>query len=93
MNFNNIILKKYVIEHELTSDYFIIEARKGLYRVSVYERYVDNVLRNYSYVLLIEDKRVLGYNNAPHYPHIRAYPHYKHVVDGLRNILWRRCVD
>jgi hypothetical protein len=37
---------------------------------------------NYSYTLVKEEKRVVGWDNAPHYEELASHPHHFHQEDG-----------
>ena len=37
----------------------------------------------YGYQLLVDDKPLLRYDNAPHHPEIETFPHHKHVGDRV----------
>ena len=39
-------------------------------------------LQKYSYTVIKQDKRVIGWDNAPHHKHLASYPHHFHTQDG-----------
>ena len=44
--------------------------------------YYNEALEKYSYTLVDSGKRVLGWDNAPHHPRLKSFPHHFHAVDG-----------
>ena len=48
----------------------------------VIDIYFNRTLGKYSYTLIKGDKRVIGWDNAPHHLSVRSYPHHFHDVDG-----------
>jgi len=63
--------------------WYRVEARRDRYRVVITELLSDGVIKKYSYTLLIDDKPVLRYDNAPHHPGVETFPHHKHVEDRV----------
>lgn len=44
------------------------------------EQYYHDRLETYAYYWLDQDNRLLiGWDNAPHHPHLPTFPHHKHV--------------
>jgi hypothetical protein len=44
------------------------------------EQYYRNVLEQYAYYWLDSNNHLLiGWDNAPHHPHLPGFPHHKHV--------------
>nr|MDO8080299.1 DUF6516 family protein [Candidatus Freyarchaeota archaeon] len=44
--------------------------------------YYNQTLGKYSYTLIKENKRIIGWDNAPHHISIKSYPHHFHDADG-----------
>lgn len=44
--------------------------------------YYNQTLGKYGYTLIKEDKRIIGWDNAPHHVRVETYPHHFHDVDG-----------
>jgi len=44
--------------------------------------FFNATLNKYSYTLIHNGKRVLGWDNAPHHPNIPNFPHHVHHADG-----------
>lgn len=43
--------------------------------------YFNATLKKYSYVLIKNEKRILGWDNAPHHKNIKTFPHHFHTRD------------
>ncbi|MCX7839967.1 MAG: DUF6516 family protein [Anaerolineae bacterium] len=48
----------------------------------ILDLWFNESLGKYSYALIKENKRVLGWDNAPHHPHLANFPHHLHLADG-----------
>lgn len=45
------------------------------------EQYHNDVLEKYAYYWLDErNELIIGWDNAPHHPHLSTHPHHKHVA-------------
>jgi hypothetical protein len=44
--------------------------------------YFNETLEKYSYTLVRGGQRVLGWDNAPHYPELANFPHHVHYLNG-----------
>lgn len=44
--------------------------------------FYNAVTGRYSYTLVFRNRRVLGWDNALHYPELANYPHHLHLPDG-----------
>jgi hypothetical protein len=55
-----------------------IELEKG----HVLDLYYNAALQKYAYTLIYADRRVLGWDNAPHHPDLPNPPHHFHHPDG-----------
>ena len=44
--------------------------------------YFNETLQKYSYTLVKGNRRVLGWDNAPHHPNLNGFPHHFHAGDG-----------
>lgn len=52
----------------------------------VIDIYFNRTLGKYSYTLIRENKRVIGWDNAPHRLSLKSCPHHFHDADGtIRN--------
>jgi len=52
-------------------------------KIYVMEFISDKRLVKYSYTLLLQDKVIVRYDNAPHHPNITTHPHHKHVMGRI----------
>jgi hypothetical protein len=66
-----------VAVHDLTTKWRI-ELRDD-YLIDVY---FNESLGKYGYSLILADKRIVGWDNAPHHPEIDQFPHHVHYADG-----------
>ena len=44
--------------------------------------YYNATLQKYSYTIIKQNKRIMGWDNAPHHKHVKTYPHHFHTLDG-----------
>lgn len=44
--------------------------------------YYNQTLGKYGYTLIKEDRRVIGWDNAPHHIKVETYPHHFYDIDG-----------
>jgi len=44
--------------------------------------YYNATLQKYSYTIIKQNKRIIGWDNAPHHKHVKTYPHHFHTPDG-----------
>jgi hypothetical protein len=44
--------------------------------------YYNATLQKYSYTIIKQDKRIIGWDNAPHHKHVKSHPHHFHTSDG-----------
>lgn len=56
--------------------------RLELGRDYVLDLYFNPDLLKYSYSLIRRGERILGWDNARHYPGLANYPHHMHLPDG-----------
>ena len=54
---------------ELEKDYFL-------------DLYYNETLGKYAYTLIQQNKRIVGWDNAPHHPGLTNFPHHFHAEDG-----------
>jgi len=48
----------------------------------VFDIYYNQTLGKYSYTLIKEGKRIVGWDNAPHHVSVETHPDHFHDVDG-----------
>ena len=44
--------------------------------------YFNETLGKYSYTLVKNNQRIMGWDNASHYPHLPKFPHHFHTADN-----------
>jgi len=44
--------------------------------------YYNATLQKYSYTIIKQNKRIIGWDNAPHHKHVKTHPHHFHTKDG-----------
>ena len=44
--------------------------------------YYNQTLGKYGYTLIKDNRRVIGWDNAPHHVKVETYPHHFHDIDG-----------
>jgi len=77
-----------VVRHVIRQgeEYFRLRARLDGTVLDVREYWVGNELRLYGYQLLVGDKAVLRYNNAPHHTEVSTFPHHKHIEGRVEEL-------
>jgi len=56
--------------------------RAHLVEEFILDVYYNQTLGKYSYTLIKGDRRVIGWDNAPHHVKVETYPHHFHDIDG-----------
>ncbi len=86
LEFHSITLIAYRPGPANIDGYYKLRAIKHNYKVfSISELLIRGFTVKYSYTLLLYDeKSILRYDNAPHYPHIETFPHHKHENDEIK---------
>lgn len=59
------------------------KVRINLAEGNILDMYYNATLGKYSYALVKDDKRVLGWDNAPHHPDIKSHPHHFHFQNAV----------
>ena len=58
------------------------KVRAYLVKGYILDVYYNQTLGKYGYTLIKENKRIIGWDNAPHHIRVETYPHHFHDVDG-----------
>ena len=58
------------------------KVRIDLVASHVLDLYYNETLGKYSYTLVKAETRILGWDNARHYPSLENFPHHVHQADG-----------
>ncbi|MCB0176448.1 MAG: hypothetical protein KDJ97_38475 [Anaerolineae bacterium] len=48
----------------------------------ILDLYFNATLGKYAYALILNNRRVIGWDNAPHHPGLPHWPHHFHAEDG-----------
>ncbi len=59
-----------------------LELEKGYFL----DLYYNETLGKYAYTLVWQNQRVVGWDNAPHHPHLANFPHHFHAEDGTVHV-------
>ena len=78
--------------HDPSTGLIRIQLRINNARIIIREVLINGTVKKYSYVLLIYDRRILGYDNAHKYDGIPTSPHHKHI-HGQIQPLWNPSIE
>jgi len=59
-----------------------MKVRAYLVEGYILDVYYNQTLGKYGYTLIKDNRRVIGWDNAPHYVKVETYPHHFHDIDG-----------
>jgi len=59
------------------------KVRAHLPRGYILDIYYNATLQKYSYTVIKQNKRIIGWDNAPHHKHVKTHPHHFHKPDGI----------
>ncbi len=71
-----------VCPHVVAVHDLVTKARVELAGGFLLDLYYNPTLGKYTYALIYRDRKVYGWDNAPHHPGITNYPHHFHDEDG-----------
>ncbi|MEB3778930.1 MAG: DUF6516 family protein [Desulfurococcales archaeon] len=84
LGFQSITLAIYKPGPTSMDGYYRLQAVKHDFRVFISELILGGSIAKYSYTLLHSgEKVILRYDNAPHHPYIKTFPHHKHEHDRV----------
>ena len=66
----------------LKVEFFGTKIRSYLLNGYTFDIYYNPTLGKYSYILVKENRRIAGWDNAPHHVSVETYPDHFHDVDG-----------
>lgn len=66
----------------LDSEFLGTKIRAHLPNGYTLDIYYNATLRKYSYTIIKHNKRIIGWDNAPHHKQIKTHPHHFHTLDG-----------
>lgn len=79
------ILKKVakkLLDYDIVLEFLGTKVRAYLINGYVLDIYYNQTLGKYSYTLIKEDKRIIGWNNAPHHVSVETHPDHFHDLNG-----------
>lgn len=62
--------------------YLVTKWRLELPSGYLLDLYFNESVSKYSYTLVREGVRIIGWDNAPHHPELAGFPHHVHQADG-----------
>ena len=83
LGFQSITLAIYRPGPTSMDGYYRLQAVKHDFKVFISELILRGSITKYSYTLLHSEKVILRYDNAPHHPYIKTFPHHKHKHDRV----------
>ena len=79
---NSKLVRRIVQTHvDSTGDAYVLRARAELvngWSLHYWEHRTSKI-RRYSFHVFLERKMVVRWDNAPHHPKVKSFPHHKHV--------------
>jgi hypothetical protein len=58
------------------------KVRAHLPKSYILDIYYNATLQKYSYTIIKQNKRIIGWDNAPHHQHVKTHPHHFHTLYG-----------
>nr|MDO8079217.1 DUF6516 family protein [Candidatus Freyarchaeota archaeon] len=73
-----------LVDYSIITNVEFLRTKVRAHLISGYiiDIYFNQTLRKYSYTLIRENKRIIGWDNAPHHLTLKSHPHHFHNVDG-----------
>lgn len=73
-----------LLDHNVVEDVEFLRTKDRAHLITEYilDIYYNQSLGKYSYALIKENKRIIGWDNAPHHISIESYPDHFHDADG-----------
>jgi hypothetical protein len=88
--FENIIASIEFVSYYEDKEYEVYKCKLILQDSSnlrILERYKNNKLVNYSYYWLTSSNKLkIGWDRAPHHPHLKTFPYHKHLAGKKKPI-------
>jgi len=66
----------------LDIEFFGTKIRAHLPDDYILDIYYNATLQKYSYTIVKQNKRIIGWDNAPHHKHVKTHPHHFHTLEG-----------
>ena len=58
------------------------KVRAYLPKSYILDIYYNATFQKYSYTIIKQNKRIMGWDNASHHKHVKTYPHHLHTPNG-----------
>lgn len=68
--------------HVVSVEDLLTKTRVQLEHGYLLDLFYNDTLGKYSYALVLNNQRVVGWDNAPHHNHLPTAPHHFHAQDG-----------
>lgn len=68
--------------HVVAVQDLLTKTRVELNQGYLLDLFYNDTLGKYAYALILNNQRVLGWDNAPHHDHLPTAPHHFHAEDG-----------
>jgi hypothetical protein len=68
--------------HVVSVEDLLTKTRVGLEQGYVLDLFYNDTLGKYAYAMILNNRRVVGWDNAPHHSHLPTAPHHFHAEDG-----------
>ena len=82
--FSELVVSVEILQHEVSSSSELFKCRAKLKdgsNLRILEKYRHDELAYYSYYWLNDaNELIIGWDRAPHHPHIKSFPHHKHLA-------------
>jgi hypothetical protein len=66
----------------VTVEDLLTKTRVELEQGYLLDLFYNDTLGKYAYALILQNRRVVGWDNAPHHGHLPTAPHHFHAADG-----------
>ncbi len=68
--------------HVVSLQELVTKTRVELQQGYTLDLYYNETLGKYGYTLILNNQRIMGWDNAPHHPELTNTPHHFHATDG-----------
>jgi hypothetical protein len=78
------VIKRFLAEcpHIISCQDHLTKTRLELENGYFLDLFYNETLGKYSYTLIKQNQRVVGWDNAPHHSQLSNFPHHFHAMDG-----------
>jgi hypothetical protein len=73
-----------LLDYEIVENVEFLRTKVRVHLIAecILDIYYNQSLGKYSYTLIKENKRIVGWDNAPHHISLKSYPNHFHNADG-----------